>query len=77
MRTFLAATITVIALAVTLAALPASAGANSCPIFETSAVIAGKHVCLHNGLRCSKRYERKYRSLGYECVRGRLHRLDE
>jgi pimeloyl-ACP methyl ester carboxylesterase len=49
--------------------------AKHCKAGTTSATIAGKHVCLKPGARCSKKNDRAYHRYRFHCHSGRLTRF--
>jgi pimeloyl-ACP methyl ester carboxylesterase len=52
-----------------------TAVAKHCRAGTTSATIAGKHVCLKPGARCSKKNDRAYHRYRFHCHSGRLTRF--
>jgi pimeloyl-ACP methyl ester carboxylesterase len=74
----LAAVASVLALSAAAGAVggPApGAVATQCKGGATSATIAGKHVCLKAGARCTKRLDRAYHRYRFHCHTGRLTRF--
>ena len=74
----IAALASVLALAAAGAAVGARAPtetARHCKAGSTSATIAGKHVCLKAGARCTKRLDASYHRYRYHCHSGRLTRF--
>jgi hypothetical protein len=55
-------------------AVAPGAMAKACAKGSTAAVIAGKHICLRQGRRCARRYDRQYHRYGFHCHTGRLAR---
>ena len=51
---------------------PPPSVARSCPPLTVSAVIGGRHRCLHSGENCSVRFRSEYRLYGYRCIAGTL-----
>lgn len=52
-----------------------SSPARHCTSGATPATIAGKHVCLRAGARCTKRLDRAYHRYRFHCHSGRLTRF--
>ncbi len=52
-----------------------AATAKHCKAGTASATIAGKHVCLKPGARCTKRNDRAYHHYRFHCHSGRLTRF--
>jgi len=67
----------VVALAATWAAAGIAPGSSSrhCRAGATPATIAGKHVCLRPGARCTKSRDRTYHRYRFHCHSGRLTRF--
>jgi uncharacterized protein DUF11 len=64
--------------ALAVSASPATFGrdvsTHRCKAGVRHAVIRGKHECLDDGRRCTKKYDREYHSYGFHCHTGRLER---
>ena len=56
-------------------AVTPAATAKHCKAGSTSATIAGKHVCLKPGARCTKRNDSAYHRYRFHCHSGRLTRF--
>jgi pimeloyl-ACP methyl ester carboxylesterase len=61
--------------AVAAGALNPASPARHCKAGSTSATIAGKHVCLRAGARCTKSLDRRYHRFRFHCHSGRLTRF--
>jgi hypothetical protein len=67
MRSFAAALLAIVALALPAAAPAAPLAHAACGNGFRSATIGGAHKCLRSGEYCARRYEREYERYGYEC----------